>query len=336
MVFRNTGFIIGCMLAFYMPTFLKAQDQQFTQFYNSMVYVNPATVGNESVPRASFGYRSQWASLAGNLTGFTGAVDTYFKKYNSGAGILFNSGQGGVGGLYSTDLMSIYSYRVKFKKDWSLNLGMQLGYVFRGGTYYQYVFGDQLYLDGDVKNSSQENLNQSKNINYFDTGAGFLLFKEGTQIGVSAYHFTRPNQSVNGGVDRLPMKISATFSHRFILDYRATRTEEYYTSITPMIYYSWQGPYQQMSIGAMYDFTPFQIGLFYRGMPYLSQDGVINSDAIAPAVGVRYKGFVFGYSYDITISGLTNQSGGAHEIHLGYVVESLKPYKPKNRFKKKK
>lgn len=312
-----------------------AQDQDYTQFYNTQVNINPAAIGNESVPRATIGYRSQWANMPGNLSGFFGAVDTYFKQNNSGVGILVNSAQGGIGSLYSTDLMAAYSYRLKLKKDWALSLGLQAGYVFRGASYSQYVFGDQLSLTGDVKSASDEKFNQTANLNYFDTGVGVLLFKDGSQFGISAYHLTMPNQSVSGNTNRLPIKVNVHLSHRFIINYRHTRTEEFITSFTPMAYFRIQGPFKQLTIGGMYDYTPFHFGVFYKGLPFLTQDGVINSDAIAPAVGVRYKGYVFGYSYDITISGLTNKTGGAHEFQMGYVFETLKPFKPKKRTTKK-
>ncbi len=49
-------------------------------------------------------------------------------------------------------------------------------------------------------------------------------------------------------------------------------------------------------------------------------------DAIIATLGVQFKGFKLGYSYDITISKLSNAAGGAHEISLGYRFHS----KPKN------
>ncbi|MBY0425996.1 MAG: PorP/SprF family type IX secretion system membrane protein [Cytophagales bacterium] len=319
-----------------MPWLSDAQDQDFTQFYHTPVYINPAAVGHESVPRATLGYRNQWSSIVGNFTAFQAAIDSYFRKYNSGVGLMVSNSQAGVGGLYSTDLMAMYSYRANLGKEWALALGLQAGYVFRGATYYQYVFGDQLSLSGDFKSASDENISQTNSLNYFDAGVGAQLFKDGTQIGVSVYHLTGPNQSLTGNISRLPIKLNVVVSYRILLQYRSTRQEEFYTSITPMAYFRMQGPFKQLNIGAMLDYTPLQFGLFYRGLPLVSVDGVANSDALALAAGLRYKGIIFGYSYDITLSGLTNRSGGSHEFQVGYVLESAKPFQPKKRFKKNK
>jgi hypothetical protein len=44
----------------------------------------------------------------------------------------------------------------------------------------------------------------------------------------------------------------------------------------------------------------------------------INQDAVIVLLAYNYGPYRFGYSYDITISGLGLQSGGAHEISIIY------------------
>ena len=60
------------------------------------------------------------------------------------------------------------------------------------------------------------------------------------------------------------------------------------------------------------------MGLWYRGLPGVKSyaPGYGNNDAIAMIVGLKTYRFGFGYSYDFTISQLTNASAGAHEITL--------------------
>ena len=44
-----------------------------------------------------------------------------------------------------------------------------------------------------------------------------------------------------------------------------------------------------------------------------------NSDAFIAMLGRKYKKFRIGYSYDITLSKLSNATLGSHEFTLGYL-----------------
>jgi len=46
-----------------------------------------------------------------------------------------------------------------------------------------------------------------------------------------------------------------------------------------------------------------------------------NTDALAFQAGARFWHFQAGYSYDLTVSKLTNATGGSHEVFLNYFFE---------------
>ena len=55
--------------------------------------------------------------------------------------------------------------------------------------------------------------------------------------------------------------------------------------------------------------------MWYRGLPVKAyKPGYQNNDAISIVAGFKVGDWRFGYSYDITISRLAVNSGGAHEI----------------------
>jgi hypothetical protein len=70
--------------------------------------------------------------------------------------------------------------------------------------------------------------------------------------------------------------------------------------------YRIQQPFQQLDLGFYVNLDPIVLGAWYR-----------NQDAIIGLVGIQ-KGMVqVGYSYDYTISSLTNRiSAGSHEVSL--------------------
>ncbi|MGZ4054606.1 MAG: type IX secretion system membrane protein PorP/SprF, partial [Bacteroidia bacterium] len=53
------------------------------------------------------------------------------------------------------------------------------------------------------------------------------------------------------------------------------------------------------------------------------------NDAIILMVGIKNERMSFGYSYDITISKLTNRSQGAHEVTVAYQICKLNKKKKK-------
>ena len=59
----------------------------------------------------------------------------------------------------------------------------------------------------------------------------------------------------------------------------------------------------------------FNLGFWYRGIPVFSNSF---SDAISVIIGIKTDRLNIGYSYDITVSKLSDASQGAHEITLSY------------------
>ena len=53
--------------------------------------------------------------------------------------------------------------------------------------------------------------------------------------------------------------------------------------------------------------------------------GYRTNDAIYVFVGMKKKNIIFGYSYDMVVSGLSNYTNGSHEIIFGYTINNSKP-----------
>jgi type IX secretion system PorP/SprF family membrane protein len=75
--------------------------------------------------------------------------------------------------------------------------------------------------------------------------------------------------------------------------------------LSPNVLFQAQQKFQQLNIGLYYVKGPFVAGLWYR-----------NQDAVVALVGVQNNNFKFGYSYDITVSKLSGNTAGSHEISL--------------------
>ena len=97
-------------------------------------------------------------------------------------------------------------------------------------------------------------------------------------------------------------------------------------SIIAAFNYRAQGAYDQLDLGACIERDPVFAGLWYRGIPLLKAyaPGIPNNDAIAAVIGFKVNDWRFGYSYDLTISRLASNTGGAHELTLVYELANAR------------
>jgi len=63
---------------------------------------------------------------------------------------------------------------------------------------------------------------------------------------------------------------------------------------------------------------------FWGGVSYRPQD------AFVILIGMNWRSFHFGYSYDITTSAMNNYSSGSHELMIGYCFKLLHELKPES------
>src|SRR5476651_1241453 len=92
---------------------LHAQDHQYTQFFNSPLYLNPALNGQfDGTLRMNLIYRNQWTSLPGGPKYLSASIDYNMPRFGGGVGLLFTRGTEGPAYLVKNNVSGIYSYSV--------------------------------------------------------------------------------------------------------------------------------------------------------------------------------------------------------------------------------
>lgn len=288
-----------------------AQDPHFTQFYAAPTYLSPAFAGTTVQNRFALQFRDQWPAIPGAFISYNLAADQYLGGLNSGIGILATRDQAGSGALRSTSVALQYAYEVRLKHKTYLRPALQLGYASRAVDYSKLVFNDQLARGGDV--ATYEHYDGRK-AGYSDIGTGLLYFTPNMWFGFAVQHLNEPNQSLLLDESRLPRQFNLHGGYRFKLR-QGGMVRKVPEAIVAAFNYRAQGKFDQLDIGAYYEREPVFAGLWYRGLPVKSyRPGMQNNDAIAVLAGVKAGDWRFGYSYDITISRLALNSGGAHEV----------------------
>lgn len=292
-----------------------AQDPHFTQFYAAPTYLSPAFAGTGVQTRFALQARDQWPSIPGAFMSYTFAADHYLSELNSGIGLLATHDRAGSGALRTSSIGVQYAYEIQLKRKVFLRPALQFSYVNQAVDYSRLVFGDQLARGNDV--GTFENFT-GRNTKYTDISGGLLYFTPKVWLGVGLHHLNQPNASLILKEAIVPMKVSVHGGRRFKMT--TPVIVKHPTSIIAAFNYRMQGKYDQLDIGGYFERDPVFAGLWYRGLPLLKayEQGYQNNDAISVVIGTKVNDWRFGYSYDITISRLAANSGGAHEITMVY------------------
>lgn len=301
---------------------MKAQDPQFTQFYASPMYLNPAFTGVTYEHRFVANYRNQWPGISKAYQTMMASYDYNLSDINSGLGLSLMQDRAGTAGLTHTQFGVNYAYHFKISKFSEIRMGANLNYNMKRLDFSKLKFNDQI-TTGSSTSVEAPNYEQ---LTFMDFAAGALLNSTEYWLGLSAKHLTQPNSSLTGDIVPLPITLSLHGGYRFIIEQKTKNDIKRYVS--PAFNYRHQQKYDQLDIGVYYYHVPLNVGLWYRGLPFKKYAPTYASrESVAVLVGFDLTDYNLrvGYSYDITVSklGITN-SLGAHEISLIYEIAKRK------------
>jgi len=303
--------LIVCVTIAYNSS-VKAQDPHFSQFFANPIYTNPAFAGSAVCPRVGISYRDQWPSLGAFKT-FSAAYDQYFDAISGGIGVyIMSDKQSDFYRVNSAEL--IYSLRLRLNRDITLNLAVQADITNHSLDWNQLIFPDMIDTRyGHIYSTTLAQKPDETSKTYFDVGAGAVVFSENWYAGIAAVNLLRPDEGFIS-YNRLPIKFTANAGMKFNLRRDTRRTNAFFGQpvISPNIIYQHQGKFNTLNYGAYLDWSPFIFGAWFRQSMSFK-----NRDALVLLFGLEWNNYKIGYSYDITVSSLSNVSGGAHEISLG-------------------
>lgn len=293
---------------------VRAQDASFSQYYGNPMYLNPALAGVKICPRLTLNYRNQWPSIPASFVTYSVGYDQYIDAVSGGFGVIVMSENMADGVLTNTSASAIYSFRLNLSRKLTMNAGFQ-------GTYHQnklnwnkLIFEDQLSFGANPNlPPTSETPPDRLSIGLIDFSTGLLFgYNERLYGGVAVHHLTQPDNSFySNGDSNLDMKI--TLHAGALVDMRdGLRSGDVEDlSLSPNIMYQQQGKFHQLNLGMYLNVYPFVVGAWFR-------HNFENPDAVIALVGFQQEKFKIGYSYDYTVSRLTNATGGAHEVSLAW------------------
>ncbi len=290
---------------------LQAQDPQFTQFYANPLYLNPAFAGTARCPRICMNYRNQWPNLSGTYVTYSASYDQHIDAISGGLGLIVTQDDQARGTLKTTNVNLIYSYLLPVTREFSIKFGLQAGFFQKSLDKTKLNFGDMI----DARRGFVWNTNEvipSTNKSNLDFGGGILGYSKRYFIGAAFHHITQPDEGLQG-TSKLPLKITGHAGAVIPLEKGGD------SYISPNVLFMQQQNFTQLNLGLYFVRGSFVGGLWYR-----------NSDAFIVLLGIQTDHFKVGYSYDVTVSKLSSNTAGSHEISMQMQFE-CRPKKKKYR-----
>lgn len=321
---KQTGFLTACLLVAAVLQSVGQTDPHFTQNYSYPMYINPAmTGGSDGDYRVSSVYRIQWGSVSNPYRTSGLSFDTRTNK-NIAVGVnVLNQSAGDGGFNYFNAYGSVAYTGVKFgeENNHRLVLALQAGLINRRVDQTKFKWGDQWNpITGYNSSNASSETFAATGATAFDAGAGVLYYdatpdkKTNVFAGFSVFHLTRPKDPIISSqsttLNTIPM--------RYVVHGGVSYNISERSSIVPHILYMQQGTAREISLGTyvqlnVNDETDFMFGGYYRF-----------KDAIAPFVGVDWRNFIVGLSYDVNTSklGAMTRNVNSFELSLTYVKRS--------------
>ena len=315
-IYRSV-FIIAMIVFTFFASPAKAYTPQFSQFFAAPLYLAPSFAGATDGSRVILNYRNQWPSLPGTFVTYSFAFDHYFHDYNSGIGLMLFRDQAGSSNLSTTNAGLLYSYNFNIDRNWTIRPGLHFIYSQRNIDYSQFLFADQINLDGNDAGSTITSFEMER-VSYFDASFSVLAHTQSTWFGASVDHLMTPDQSVTNTTSSMPLKISAFGGYRFQLQGGLGGISDEFVTLNAL--FKNQGSFNQLDVGGYWSKEPLSFGLLYRGVLVFNNPiyGNYNNDALVLMTAFRRENIRVGYSYDFTISNLGGATGGSHELSIIY------------------
>jgi type IX secretion system PorP/SprF family membrane protein len=325
--------LLGCLL---MISSARSQDVNYTQYFSTPLYYNPAYTGINTGLRARFSFRNQWPSLPVSYKSYYFSADIGDRGLPGagGLGLYVNSSNQGLAYIHDLIVGLNISVRIPISSYLVTQVGIKAAVGQRRVNWDDLVWPDQLSeLYGNIY-QSQISLPDANNVVYPDFGIGGLFLfanQEGNvsgTAGVAVDHVFQPDIGFfTTEKAPLPRKWVAQADAIITSGGGSANMSSGGSNdplkLNPGIIYQNQEGLSTLQAGL--NIMKFNV---YLGGWYRAALGNGSTSILALLAGYRYNfnedmSIRFMYSYDMQISASLSGTGGAHEISLAIEFGSV-------------
>lgn len=274
------------------------QDLMLSQEIFSRVNKNPAATGNTNDIDIFLHGRIQWAGIDNGPKTTVLNVTNYVEPIRSGAGFTMSYDHMGIG-HNSTNMKLVYSYQIDLSERYVLAMGLGAGIQIGG---FDYTANTML----DVNEYGNDTYPYEKDVRVSpDFDLGFELSNPVWTAGVSMTHLTN--------------KESTTFKsgrHLYVYGIGDLHLCDQWI-LAPVVNYFHHNKTNVFEIGSLAYFRR----MYWGGLSWRPDfHDKVNPSMMVITLGLEWKKFRFGYSYDLGLGSNDLLPSNTHEIILSYGI----------------
>ena len=295
------------------------QEAQFSQYMFNTMALNPGYAGSNGAICLNTFARQQWMGFKdpdGSSTApqtFLFSLDAPIKFLHGGLGAVISKDK--IGFEDNTNVRLAYAYRVNVGTGF-LGIGAEAAFLDKkiDFTKFKYIDPDDPAL-----------MNKAKESNFYTDFAFGIYYNVPGKFyaGISALNLSEPK-----GFYYKDINNADQYSFRLKRTYFITGGYEYIFPNNPSFELDPHILIKTDFVSAQYDVSAIlkYENRFWGGLSYRVHD------AATVLLGVNWKNFKFGYSYDITTSSMggSGKSSGSHELFLRYCFKIEIPHPVKS------
>lgn len=278
---------------------LFSQDPIFTQAYSAGMYLNPALTGEQKGYKANINYRNQWPLISGFYKTTNIGIQKRWNKYGWGFGLMVQGDNAG-DVIFTSNFAFLISKWFRINDKTAISIGLNTSYQEKTLDNSKLSFGDPSILYMEEKGI--------QTVSYINFSLGILFKYKYGNFGLVANNFLEPNQGFYPGGSE-PYRIRTT-AHNTI---EIPINDKWKVGHT-IIYH------KQADSKALITYFTAQFKWLKWCAGYCARNAAIGG------IGLVFPRININYTYEYTVSKLTNATGGAHEIGMSFRFGNKKEY----------
>jgi type IX secretion system PorP/SprF family membrane protein len=291
-----------CTVFFCLPALLFAQDPVFSQPLSAPALLNPALAGGHGYSTIRLSHRIQGGLSNSDYATTFASANYYFPKFNGSVGLNFmhdNAFQ-----TIKTSVINLnYGQQFRITENWTVKPALEVGYRQKTLDWSQLTFGDMIDARRGFVYSTSTPVGGGTATN-FDFNFGILTHFHGFMLGAANFHVNEPNESFIGGTSPLPRR--GALQAAYTIEIGAGGSPRV-IRLQPYILYQRQAIFNMVSLGVGVQVKSIIFSVGSRG-----------NNNLMGMLGIRHRAFNVAYTYDLSVSQLTNAIASAHDVTLGW------------------